>query len=373
MASRLTARPASFDCAVIGGGVMGCSTALHLARGGMRVVLLERGGLCREASGTNAGTLTMQMTRAALMPYALRGFEMWNSTREWLGMDVGMRVIDGLSLAFTDAEAEMLQERASDRRGANTPIEIIGPARALQIEPGLSDRVVLAAYCRIDGFVLAYLTGLAFRQALLADGVVVREHHRVDGVETEEHAFVIRGESCVLRAKRVVLAGGVWLNEMLPWLGVCIPVQCLVNQLLVTERTAPLMRTVIGVANGKLSLKQFDNGTVLVGGGWQGVGDSYRGGVELVARNVIGNLMLAGHAIPALRSARVVRAWLGLEAETADALPLAGSVPGVANAWVLGSVHSGYTSGPYFGKLLASSILGDDAELPLFEPDRLLA
>ncbi|MGI9333244.1 MAG: FAD-dependent oxidoreductase, partial [Gammaproteobacteria bacterium] len=66
-------------------------------------------------------------------------------------------------------------------------------------------------------------------------------------------------------------------------------------------------------------------------------------------------------------------AWLGLEAETADAMPVAGPFPGVAHAWILGSVHSGYTSGPYFGRLLAQAILGAEPELPLFDPARLVA
>ncbi|MGI9334510.1 MAG: NAD(P)/FAD-dependent oxidoreductase, partial [Gammaproteobacteria bacterium] len=297
----------SFDCAVIGGGVMGCSTALHLARAGMRVALIERGGLCREASGTNAGTLTLQMTRAALMPYALKGFEMWRTTSDWLGMDVGTRVLDGLSLAFTEAQAEMLESRAQSRREAGAPIEIIGPERARTIEPGLSDRVLLAAYCPVDGFAVAYLTGLAFRQALLASGVALRENQRVHTVDAGDDGFRVRFTSAALHAKRIVLAGGVWLEEMIPWLGLHIPVQCLANQLLITERVAPVMRTILGVANGKLSLKQFDNGTVLVGGGWQGKGNLDRGGAELVPRNVIGNLMLAGYAIPSLKTARIVR------------------------------------------------------------------
>ena len=95
----------TYDAAVVGGGVHGCTLALFLARGGMRVALLERGSLCREASGTNAGTLTMHMTRAALIPYALRGHEMWATARDWLGHDVGVVVCPGLSLAFTDATA----------------------------------------------------------------------------------------------------------------------------------------------------------------------------------------------------------------------------------------------------------------------------
>jgi sarcosine oxidase, subunit beta len=73
-----------------------------------------------------------------------------------------------------------------------------------------------------------------------------------------------------------------------------------------------------------------------------------------------------------LAQARVARIWLGLEAETADAMPLLGAVPGVPGAYVIGSVHSGYTSGPYMGRLLADLMLGREPELPLFDPSRLL-
>jgi sarcosine oxidase subunit beta len=120
----------AFDVAVVGGGVMGCSTALALARQGQHVVFVERGGLCREASGVNAGTLTMQMTRAALVPYAMPSWRLWMDAQHWLGMDVGARARDGLSVAFTEAEAAMLETRAAARRAAGAPIELIGPHRA---------------------------------------------------------------------------------------------------------------------------------------------------------------------------------------------------------------------------------------------------
>ena len=70
--------------------------------------------------------------------------------------------------------------------------------------------------------------------------------------------------------------------------------------------------------------------------------------------------------------ARVVRVWLGFEAETRDAMPLVGPVPGVPGAFVIGAVHSGYTSGPFMGRLLAQTLLGEAPELPLFDPARLL-
>jgi glycine/D-amino acid oxidase-like deaminating enzyme len=362
---------AIYDVAVVGAGVMGCSTALFLARGGMRVALLDRGEICREASGVNAGTLTMQMTRAALIPYALRAHGMWLTMPEWCaGGDVLATACPGLSVAFTDGEVAMLEERARIRRAAGAPIELIDGAAAQRIEPGLADGVKLAGHCPIDGFTSAYLTGRAFRPALLEAGVALMENTPVRGVDGR---FALDTPAGVVRAKRLVLAGGVWLQDMAAWLGVALPIKVLVNQLVVTERLPPVMRTVLGVASGLLSLKQFANGSVLIGGGWQGIGDRARGGVAVRAENFLGNVRLAAHTVPALREARVLRSWLGLEAETADALPAIGPIPGIDDAWIIGSVHSGYTSGPYMGRILAQAVLGQDPELPLFPIDRLLS
>jgi glycine/D-amino acid oxidase-like deaminating enzyme len=362
------------DVAIVGAGVMGCSTALHLARAGMAVALLDRGAICREASGVNAGTLTMQMTRAALIPYALRAHEMWLRMAEWCdGGAVDAVACPGLSVAFTEGEAAMLEERARIRRAAGAPIELVSGGRAMAIEPGLTDRVLLAGHCPVDGFASAYLTGRAFRPALLDAGVALFEGRAVRGVDQAGPGFTLDTAAGTLRARRLVLAGGVWLEEMAGWIGIRLPIKVLVNQLIVTERMPPVMRTVLGVASGLLSLKQYANGTVLIGGGWQGIGDRDRGGLAVRAENLSGNVRLAAFTIPALREARVVRAWLGLEAETADALPAIGPIPGVADAWIIGSAHSGYTSGPYLGKLLAQAVLGAEPELPLFPIDRLLA
>ena len=196
---------------------------------------------------------------------------------------------------------------------------------------------------------------------------------KVKGIENDKNNFKIYLENNEhLIAKRIVLAGGVWLEDMLSWLNVKIPIKCLINQLIITERMPSVMKTVLSIANGLLSLKQFDNGTVLIGGGWQGLGDKERGGVEAIPENLKGNIRLACHVIPELCYGRMVRVWLGLEAETADALPVIGNVPGISNAYVIGSVHSGYTSGPYMGWLLSQFIMGQETEMPLFDPNRLI-
>jgi glycine/D-amino acid oxidase-like deaminating enzyme len=364
---------ARFDVGVVGAGVMGATTALFLARAGMRVALIDRGELCREASGVNAGTLTLHMTRASLIPYAQAGWRMWMTTDQWLGSGVDAVATAGLALAFTDGEADLLERRAAVRREHGADIRVIDRQRALVIEPGLNGNVLKAAYCETDGYASAYLTGRAYRRALAEAGAAIVEQRPITSVEANDGGFAVRaatGERWDMQ--RVVLAGGVWLGEMLRWLGIDIPVKCLINQLIVTERLQRVMRTVVSVASGLLSLKQFANGTVLIGGGWQGRGDPVRGGVETIPENFIGNLRLARWTIPALAQARVARIWLGLEAETSDAMPIIGSLPGVRDAYVIGSVHSGYTSGPYMGKLLADLILGREPERPLFDPARLV-
>ncbi|MCB8881267.1 FAD-binding oxidoreductase [Acidisoma cellulosilytica] len=364
---------ADFDIAIIGAGAMGATTALHLARGGMRVALIDRGEICREASGVNAGTLTLHMTRAALIPYAMKGRELWLTAEQWLGRDVGARSAPGFSLAFTEAEEEMLVKRAAARSAMGAPIRLISPAEACAIDPGINPAIRAAAFCALDGHVTAYLTGRAYRQALTAAGVTMVEKIPVSAIEQQGSGYLIHG-TCGTRlsAKRIVLAGGVWLESMLAMLGLRAAVKCLINQLVITERMRPVMRSVVGIANGLLSLKQFENGSVLIGGGWQGRGDPIRGGVEPIPDNLIGNIRLARHAIPALGETRVVRIWLGLESETADAMPMIGPLPGMEGAYVIGCVHSGYTSAPYMGQLLAELILGGEPEMPLFDPARLI-
>ena len=93
---------------------MGSATALRLAAAGMRVALIEASMLGIGASGVNAGTLSLQIKRVRLMPYALKGHALWKRA----GDAVGYRQIGGLTLAFTEREAEILTQRMTERREA---------------------------------------------------------------------------------------------------------------------------------------------------------------------------------------------------------------------------------------------------------------
>jgi glycine/D-amino acid oxidase-like deaminating enzyme len=348
---------------------MGASCALTLARGGMRVALVERKALGTGASGVNAGTLSLQIKRAALVPYALKGLERWRATGPLLGFDVHYRRTGGLTCAFTDAEAETLVARMTERKAAGVPLEIVSAERARALEPGLCDRVRLASFCPEDGYAHSTLTGRAYRTALVAAGVTVIEGEPVTAI-ARDAGFAVTTPRRTVRGRRLVLAAGAWLRPLARLLGVDLPISVRINTVSVTAPMAPAIRNIVGHAFGLLTLKQSDNGTMLIGGGWQGKGDAEQGWSAVDPETLIANLRLAQFAVPALARARVVRSWLGFEAHVPDMMPLAGPLPGVADAFVIGCVRGGYTIGPYMGELLGQLVLGQEPEMPLFNPGR---
>ena len=369
----------TFDAAVIGGGVMGCATALHLARGGMRVALVERSGLCAEASGRNAGTMTPMFPAPFLVPYALRGMELWKSASSWLGRDIDFQARGGLELAFTEAEATGLESAMGERARAGAPIEIMDVEKALRIEPEVSPKARLAAYCPIDGFVASNASGRAFRVALLGDGVRVMEGTPVISIERLGGGFSLGTAAGCLEARRIVLAGGAWIPKMAAWLGLNLPITCRIQQMVVTERLAPLLNVVVRIF-GRGSFKQAVNGSMLLGTVLQWISEADREADEIDQVGLIRRMAWAvrngREAIPALAGTRVLRTWTGLEAYAPDNLPVIGPLPGIDDAFVIGCQRSGFTCGPFMGRLLADLIVGRQPELPIahpvFDPRRLL-
>lgn len=355
----------TYDIAIIGGGIMGCATALRVAQGGMSAIVLDQGDLGQGASGVNAGTLSLQIKRVKLMPYALKGHHLW----EEMAAAVGFAKTGGYTLAFNAREAEMLQERQTLKAQAGAPIEFISNNRLRAAEPNLTQKVEAASFCPEDGYANSSLTGQYYRGRLRDEGIAYREGCKVTAIE-RAHGFILSTPHGPIRAERILLAAGAWLKPLAALLDVDLPVNARVNTVSVTERMQALISSVIGHATGLLTMKQKANGTVLIGGGWQGLGTPQEGRGTVNTDTVKPNLALAQYAVPALGQARVTRSWTGFEANAPDFYPLAGALPGVPDAYVLGCVRGGYTIGPYIGQLMGDLILGREPEMPLFDPGR---
>lgn len=358
----------SYDLAVVGGGIMGCATALRAAQGRMRVIVLEQDRLGAGASGVNAGTLSLQIKRVKLMPYAIEGHALWEAA----GPRVGFRKTGGLTLAFNEREAALLEERSALRREAGAPIEMVTPAYVAAREPAISPHVVAASWCPEDGYANSSLTGAYYRNQLREAGIEVREYAGVTTIEPSSAGFYLRTTQGTIVARRLLLACGAWLKSAAAMIEVDLPIRARINTVSVTERGPAIVGSLIGHATGLLTLKQKANGTVLIGGGWQGSGSPESGRGRVIADTLVTNLKLAQYALPRLAEFRLVRAWTGFEANVPDFYPLAGAAPGVPNAYILGCVRGGYTIGPYIGSLMGELILGHEPGRALFDPGRFI-
>jgi len=363
----MSASTPRYDLAVIGGGIMGATAALRAAAGGMRVVVLDRAALGSGASGVNAGTLSLQIKRVGLMPYALVGHEWWRRA----GAAIGFKETGGYTLAFNAREQELLEERMTQKRAAGAPIVFLTPREVLAREPALSPHVVAASYCAADGHADSTRTGVYLRRLLRDGDVALREHAPVTAIDATGAGFGLRTPTGTILATRILIASGAWTAHVAALLGVALPIAVRTNTVTVTEPAPLRLHAGIGHATGLLTLKQKPNGSYLIGGGWQGCGAPDGGPGRIVAQTLLQNLRLARYAVPALARVRVLRSWTGYEANVADFWPLAGALPGVPGAFVLACVRGGYTIGPCIGPLVADLILGREPALPLFDPARV--
>ncbi|WP_431270474.1 FAD-dependent oxidoreductase [Dankookia sp. P2] len=106
------------DVLVIGGGGAGCSAALHLAKRGARVVLLERGLVGSQASGVNHGGVRQQGRHPAELPLARRSREIWARMAALVGTDAEFDPSGHLKLARSAAEEDLAAALECDGGGA---------------------------------------------------------------------------------------------------------------------------------------------------------------------------------------------------------------------------------------------------------------
>jgi glycine/D-amino acid oxidase-like deaminating enzyme len=360
--------PARVDVAVIGAGIQGLTTALYLAREGREILVLERGDPWREASGVNAGSLAIQNKRLPLVPFAREAVRQWASFQHDLG-DVGLTLAGGLRVAESDVDVARLRESAAQQRALGLPLEWLDGASLRQRAPWLGSAVLAATFCPEDAFASPLLAGRVLEDAIGKAGVILRPQTSVLGVTGHGQLETSRGS---LRCRTLVMAAGAWSGQIGQWLGVSLPVGLDTNMLTITEPARPVMDRIVTNVRGTLTLKQYPNGTCMIGGGWQGHGDVVTRRKDLDYESLLHNVRVAAGVVPGLAPLHVVRSWAGLEGVTPDSLPLLGRLPGHDNVYVTACARGGFTLGPVLGRLLGELIVHGETSMPIaaFDPAR---
>lgn len=364
--------PRGADVVVVGAGIMGLVAGIFLARAGREVVVLDRGEPWREASGVNAGSLAVQNKRLPLVPYTLASLAMWRRSRELFGGDVGFVSSGGLRVATTTEDAARLAASAAEQQQAGVATEWLEDDALRARAPWLGGSAMAATFCADDAFAVPLKAGPVLLEALYGSGGRLCPGTPVHGIAA--HAGGVRVETPGGRivCKTLVIAAGAWSGELARMLGVALPVGLDVNMLTITEPAALVMDRIVTHIRGIMTLKQYPNGTCMIGGGWQGRGTLADGARDLDHESLVHNLRLAAELVPRLARLAIVRSWAGYEGVTPDSLPLFGRLPGQPHVYVTACCRGGWTQGPIFGRLMAELVATGETSMPVaaFDPGR---
>ena len=217
---------ARYDAVVIGGGLLGCVTAWMIARDGGRVLLVERDQINQHASGRNAGSLHFQLEyrmidrgieaarqAAEAMPLHLEAARLWSALPALCGEAIEVKQTGGLMIAEDATQVELLEQKAEIERSWGLDNRVIDRAEVDRIAPYLSDKVIAAAYCPLEGKADARTAAPALARAALRLGAEIRTRRAVVGLSRQGGRWQVQlqGEDAeTVTAEAVVIAAGVW-------------------------------------------------------------------------------------------------------------------------------------------------------------------
>ena len=355
------------DVIVIGGGLHGCSTALHLVLRGRKVMLIEKDHVGRHASGVNAGGVRRLGRHVAEIPLSVASMEMWHRIRDLVDDDCGFESHGQVKIAENEEELARLKARVDEVTALGfTHEELIGQQELREIVPAIAEHCVGAIVCRTDGAALPYRTALAFKRKAESLGVTFKEGTRVLGLKRADGVWRVETDKGVETAPIVVNCAGAWAGRIAAALGEPVPLEVIAPMLMITAPMAAFVKPVVGSSGRTLSFKQFANGTVLIGGGHRGTAHPDENRTDLDWRRLAISAETVYDLFPVMRKAQIVRAWAGIEARMPDDIPVIGpssTSEGVFHAFGF-SAH-GFQLGPASGALMAELVTTGHSNLPI--------
>jgi sarcosine oxidase subunit beta len=355
------------DVIVIGGGIHGCSTALHLAMRGLRPLLIEKDYAGRHASGVNAGGVRQLARHVAEVPLSVASMELWERIADLVDDDCGFESHGQVLVAESEPELATLRARVDDLRlRGYTHEELIDREELKRLLPAVSDACPGGIVSRRDGAADPFRTTQALRRKAVALGATVHEGVNVTGLERRGGVWRVATSDGGFEAPVVVNAAGAWADRIAGLVGEPVPLEVIAPMLMITARVPAFIEPVVILRSRKLSFKQFANGTVLIGGGHLGRPDRDRNATRIDWTKLAESARTVWELFPVMRAAEIVRAWAGIEARMPDDIPVIGpsaKVEGVYHQFGF-SAH-GFQLGPGVGALMAELIATGKTNLPI--------
>jgi sarcosine oxidase subunit beta len=353
------------DVVVVGGGVVGASTAYHLAASGVgHVMLLERAdAVATGSTGACAGGFRHQFSSRINIELSIASVPMILGFTQEHGLPLDV-VQDGyLFLVRNEHDWDEFRAGAELQRSLGIDTQLLTPNEAAAIAPGIAiDDVVGATFCSDDG--IADPSGLTQGYATLARraGADLRLGVEVVEIETDGDAVTaVRTVEGSIATPTVVNAAGPWAGTLVATAGVSLPLEPIPRMVVTTGPFpgAPARRTlVIDAATTYYFHKEGDG--VLTGMGGRDERPSFATNVDL--RFIEEELLpTAMRVFPPIEHAGVARMWAGLYEMTPDRHPIIGESPVRGLFLANGFSGHGFQHAPVVGKLVAELIVEGEA------------
>ncbi len=355
------------DVIVIGAGIHGCSTALHLARRGASVIVLEKDYAGRHASGVNAGGVRQLARHVAEIPLSIASMELWERIGDLVDDDCGFKSHGTVLVAETEAELASFRARVDDLKLRGfTHEELIDQHELRRLVPAVSDACPGGVVSRRDGAADPFRTTQAFRRAAKRSGAQFHEGVAVIGLSRVAGRWEIATANGTFCAPLVVNSAGAWAGRIAASVGESVPLNVIAPMLMITSRVPAFIEPVVILRSRKLSFKQFENGTVLIGGGHEGRADPATNETVLDWSKLATSAQTVWELFPVMRSASIVRAWAGIEARMPDDIPVF-SPSRVAEGLFhqFGFSAHGFQLGPGAGSVMAELVTTGRTNVPL--------
>jgi sarcosine oxidase subunit beta len=356
--------PSSASVVVIGGGVMGLSTAYHLTRRGVRdVVLVDRDALGSGSTSRAAGGVRAQFSDPVNITLGARSLETFRNFSSLFGQEIDLHQVGYLFLLSTPEAVRAFEANVALQNDLGVPSRMIGVDEARRLSPLIStDGLLAAAYSPTDGHCTPESVVLGYASAARRAGATLVPHCAATGIEVRDGCIVaVRTEAGTILTDTVVCTAGAWSAEIGSWVGVDLPVTPLRRQILVTEPVPDLDPQTPFTVDFDTSFYFHGEGKGVL----LGMSDPEETpGFKLTRSEAW--LPRLGEAIerraPALAEIGIASGWAGLYEMTPDHNALIGRADTVENfLYATGFSGHGFLMGPAVGEVMRDLCLGEEA------------
>ncbi|MGE0153818.1 MAG: FAD-dependent oxidoreductase [Reyranellaceae bacterium] len=374
------------DTLVVGGGILGCCVAYFLAQRGVSAILLERHDLNMHGSGSNAGSLHVQISSsyarfadpaiaAAIdrqLPLHRAAIGAWKELADELDVDIEFDVQGGLMVAETEDEAAFLEVKTARENRHGLQTSVLSGHELRSLAPYLSDRIRAASFCPSEGKVNPAIATHAVARAAQRAGVRIFRDAPLMEVERTAQGFVAGTSRGRFRSHRIVNAAGPWADDVAAMAGLSLPVERYPLQMCVTEPAEHFLPHLLQHAGMRLTMKQAKRGNLIIGGGWPALHGAGSDRIGTSRENIERNLWAATRAVDRVAALDLYRTWGGMIHRTPDRSPVLGPTRSCPGFYYATPVPNGYTLGPISARIVADFVAG--RRHPLynegFSPDR---